>query len=316
MKKSIFGIAIISLMLSGCDFGKLTQIFDTNEPTQNANNDNETGGNTSGETTTGGETTGGSTTGGETSYHDYTETWPEEYRLYVKTFLNGMLPCYLNVNKKCLFTNFDTGCVEQSTIPFFNPYVKNTSPSINYTYDYGGILRNAGFSFDGNELDEEGKDVYYYHKGYCEVQYSKYKGDDNIYYFDVYAYYDYTSPLELPNSKLSLDVESMGLTAKYVAYSKTIGSYTLSGTDIMKQSYDIQLKSNTGKLIITGPSKGVAFIISRNADKLFVKYGPNKNSLKQAFNEGGTFNFDSQANYIEIYSGDKVVCVETIDVLN
>lgn len=311
MKKSLFALLIASLLMSSCDFTNFTNIFNNNNQTGNTSQNTGTGGNTSG-----GNTTGGGTTGGETSYHDYTETWPSEYQVYVKTFLNGMVPCYLNVNKKCLFTDFSTGCVNGSSIPFFNPYIKNTSPSINYTYDYGGILRDAGFIFDGNEIDEEGKDVYYYHKGYCEVQYSKHKGDDNIYYFDVYAFYDYTAPLELPNSKLSLDVESMGLTSKYGTYSKTINSYTLSGTDIMKQSYDIQLKANTGKLTISGPSKGVAFIVSRNADKLFVKYGPNKNNLKQAFNEGGTFNFDSQANYIEIYSGDKVLCLETIDVLN
>ncbi len=298
MKKSLPLIISLACLLGSCDFD-LSFINFGNNPTNETNNN---------EGNTGKPVTGG----------DYTSTWPTDYQKYVITYLNGMVPCFLNANKKCLFTSFETGVKEdEPTIPYFNPYIKNTSPGINYEHDYGVILSDAGFTSDGHEIDEEGKDMYYFHKGCCNVLYSKYRGDDNIYYFDVYAYYDYTAPLELPNSKLSLDVENMKLTGKYQSnYSLTVGSYTLSGVDIMKNSYDIQLKANTGKLTIQGPSKGVAFIVSKNADHLFVRYGSSSSNLKYAFNEGGTFNFPSQANYIEITSGTKVLDVETIDVLN
>lgn len=320
MKKSLPLIISLACLLGSCDFN-LSFINFGNKPTNETNNtegnkDNDdntgTGDNTQGKTDDDSGNTGKPVTGG-----DYTSTWPTDYQKYVITYLNGMVPCFLNANKKCLFTSFDTGCIDGSSIPYFNPYTKNTSPGINYEHDYGVILSDAGFTSDGHEIDEEGKDVYYFHKGYCNVNYSKYRGDDNIYYFDVYAYYDYTAPLELPNSKLSLDVENMKLTGKYQSnYSLTVGSYTLSGVDIMKNSYDIQLKANTGKLTIQGPSKGVAFIVSKNADQLFVRYGSSSSNLKYAFNEGGTFNFPSQASYIEITSGTKVLDVETIDVLN
>ena len=282
---------------------------------------NTSGGNTSddsGSTSGGGTTTGGGTEtgGGSESGHNQpaqpadVSKWPSEQRKYVTTFLNGKLPYY------SAFNDFETGVVEGSQKPYFNPFVKNTNPVTNYEFEFGDLLRKAGWISEGEENDEDGVLQHYYKYDDLHCQFSKYRADDGIYYFDVYAYNDYEAPLALPNSKLSLDVESMGLTNKYSTYSKTINSYTISGTDIMKQSYDIQLKKDTGKLTITGPSKGIAFIISRNADALFVKYGANKNSLQYAFNNGGIFTFATQANYIEVTAESRVVDIETIDVLN
>lgn len=329
-------------MLSGCDsnmfdglLNYLNKPSDSNTQQNEGNNDKENQGQEQQEeqgheqggnqeqgqgTETGGggtETGGGETTGGgsESGHNQPAQPadvskWPSDQRKYVITFLNGKLPYYK------AFNGFETKVVEGSQKPYFNPFVKNTNPVTNYEFEYGDLLRKAGWISEGDEVDEDGVLVHYYKYDDLHCQFSKYRGDDGIYYFDVYAYNDYEAPLELPNSKLSLDVESMGLTGKYSTYSKTIGSYTISGTDVMKNSYDIQLKKDTGILTITGPSKGIAFIISRNADALFVKYGPNKSNLKYAFNNGGIFTFDSQANYIEVTAESSVVDVETIDVLN
>ena len=176
---------------------------------------------------------------------------------------------------------------------------------------------NGKYAYGAYETDEDGVLQHYYKFDNLHCQFAKYRAEDGIYYFDVYAFNDYEAPLALPNSKLSLDVENMKLTGKYQEnYSLSIGGYKLTGTYIMKEAYHIQLKKDSGKLIIEGPSKGIAFIITRNADALFVRYGTSKNNLKYAFNNGGTFEFDSQANYIEITAQSRVAEFETIDILN
>lgn len=315
MKKRFLSLFVAPCLLCSCNvFGleinfKNSQVQETqNGQNQNNNSTTNTGNNT-------GENTGGNT-GENTEGHNQeshpadVSKWPEAQRKYIITFLNGKLPYY------SAFNSFETGVVDGSQKPYFNPFVKNTNPVTNYEFEYGDLLRKAGWISEGDETDEDGVLQHYYKYDNLHCQYAKYRTDDGIYYFDVYAYNDYEAPLELPNSKLSLDVKSMGLKGTYQAYSNTIGSYKITGTDVMKESYDIQLKKDSGKLIIEGPSKGVAFIITRNADALFVKYGPNKSNLKYAFNNGGTFEFDSQANYIQITAESRVVDFETIDVLN
>ena len=64
-------------------------------------------------------------------------------------------------------------------MPYFNPQIKNTSPGINYEYDYSVILKDAGFKNDGDDVDE-GVTWHNYSKGNYEVRFAKYKGTDNI----------------------------------------------------------------------------------------------------------------------------------------
>lgn len=317
MKKRSILFALLASALSSCSFITVTDANQqnntqntgennsTNSTTENQNQNQQNNQNTSGEN----ENQNQGSHNQEAQPADVSK-WPEAQRKYVTTFLNGKLPYY------SAFNSFETGVVDGSQKPYFNPFVKNTNPVTNYEFEYGDLLRKAGWISEGDETDEDGVLQHYYKYDNLHCQYAKYRADDGIYYFDVYAYNDYEAPLELPNSKLSLDVESMGLKGSYQAYSNTIGSYKITGTDVMKQSYDIQLKKDSGKLIIEGPSKGVAFIITRHADALFVKYGSSKSNLKYAFNNGGTFEFDSQANYVEITAESRVVDFETIDVLN
>lgn len=326
MKKRSILFALLASALSSCSFITVTDANQQNNTQNTQNNTQNTGENNSTNSTTENQnqnqqnnqnTSGENENQNQGSHNQEAQPadvskWPEAQRKYVTTFLNGKLPYY------SAFNSFKTGVVEGSQKPYFNPFVKNTNPVTNYEFEYGDLLRKAGWISEGDETDKDGVLQHYYKYDNLHCNFAKYRSPkDGIYYFDVYAYNDYEAPLALPNSKLSLDVESMKLTGKYQEnYSLNVGSYKLTGSYIMKQAYDIQLQKDTGKLIIEGPSKGVAFIITRNADALFVKYGPNKSSLKYAFNNGGTFEFDSQANYIQITAESRVVDFETIDVLN
>ena len=317
MKKFKFLLILLSSILASCDFvftfNKNQQNNQNNNENTEENSDNNSGNNDS-------QNQGqnqGDNTGGNTTTSNYTSTWPSSWQQYVVTYLNGMVPCYLNANKKCLFTDFETGCIDQSNIPYFNPMVKNTSPSINYEHDYGQILSDAGFKSLGTDVDEDGITVHYYEKGYCEVQFSKYKGDDNIYYFDVYAYYDYTSTEVFPNEyDIQYDNADLALKNKYDSNNKTvsISKWSITLKDVMKQSGSIQLKKDTGKITISGATKGIYIEFVRNADAGFVKAGTSSSNAKYIFNEGGIFKFPENTTYVEISAQSRVVEIEFFDI--
>lgn len=307
MKKSPILLILLAGVLSSCNFISITN----NEAKNNGNQSSENNNSQSEDENSHGENEdhggGGNVTpiGG-----DYTTTWPSDYQKYIVSYFNGMLPCFLNANKKCLFNGFETGCVEGSSIPYFNPYIKNTSPGINYEYDYGSILRDAGFTFIEDDVDEDGVTQHYYEKGKLQVQYSKYKGDDNIYYFDVYAYYDYLSTEMLPNEyNFQYDSKDLGLTSKYEQNNKTINikNWKITLCDISKQSTHMQLKSNTGKIIIEGDTKGAYIEFTRNANQCFVKAGSSKSTATYIFNEGSLYKFPNGTKYVEIAADERVV---------
>ena len=327
-KRSILPI-LFALALTGCDlisldgFGGLSNLFNKPETQNNQNNNtqnnNQNSGNNSGQQTTGG---GGSTTGGQVDM----SKWSSEMAKYVTTITNNKLPAFV-LNGSNKFNGYDLGPVEGSSIPYFNPYIKNTSPGINYEHEYEVILKNAGWTFIEKVYDSKEKmtDVYYYELGNLKLEYSKYKGDDNIYYFDVYVYNDYIAPLALNNSVLEINASILGITNKYADnanFSKTLTSsansksYKVTGDEIMRaDTYSIQLKNNTGKLCVEGPSKGVAILISEYPQCLLVRYGSNKSNLQYAFNNGGIFEFPS-ANYIEITAVGHAIELEAVDILD
>ena len=285
-------------------------------------------GTSGGGTTTGGgtETGGGNTTGGGTetggggggtvTTTDYTSTWPSNYQQYVITYFNGAIPCFLNTNKKCLFNQFETGTEESSGLPFFNPQIKNTSPSINYEYDYSVILRDAGFKNDGDDVDE-GVTWHNYSKGYYEVRFAKYKGTDNIYYFDCYMFYNYENTTTFTNTyTFQHDDKDLGLTNRYESNNKTITvkNWTITLTDIQKSSYYMQLKKDTGKIVIKGNIKGVYLGILRNSDAAFVKAGTSSSNAKYVFNNGYRFDFPQGTTYVEISAQSRVLEFEFFEI--
>lgn len=271
----------------------------------------ETGGGT---TTGGGTETGGG--GGTVTTGDYTSTWPSNYQQYVITYFNGAIPCFLNTNKKCLFNQFETGTEESSGLPFFNPQIKNTSPSINYEYDYGVILRDAGFKNDGDDVDE-GVTWHNYSKGYYEVRFAKYRGTDNIYYFDCYMFYNYENTTTFTNTyTFQYDDKDLGLTNRYESNNKTITvkNWTITLTDIQKSSYYMQLKKDTGNIVIKGNIKGVYLGILRNSDAAFVKAGTSSSNAKYVFNNGYRFDFPQGTTYVEISAQSRVLEFEFFEI--
>ena len=287
-----------------------------------------TGGGTTGGGTTGGGTTGGGQTGGVDDGANYISTWPENYKPFVTTYLNGMLPCFLNTNKNNLFTGYMTGSEifydeneNPYMVPYFNPYIKNTSPGINYEYDYGTILRNAGFKQTDEFYDDEIEaTVHYYQKGQCYVQYNKHKGEDNVYYFDVYAYYDNYYTGSFKNSyDIQYDNKELALTNKYASNNKTVkvGNWSITMTDVMKSSETIQLKADTGRIVIQGSLKGLIIEpeIGTNAEALFVKAGTSASNAQCVFNNGGYFEFKSGTTYAEISANYRVLNIEYFDII-
>lgn len=285
---------------------------------------------TGGGTETGGGTTGGGggQTGGTDDGTNYISTWPENYQPFVTTYLNGMVPCFLNENKKNLFTGYKTGTFQQDDeegniyyIPYFNPYIYNTSPGINYEYNYGGILRDAGFKLIHEEVDEEkGATVHYYQKGNCFVQYDKHIGEDNKYYFDVYAFYDYYYTGSFKNAyNIQHDNKELSLTNKYDGNNKTVsvGNWSVTMNDVMKSSYSIQLKANSGSITIKGAIKGllIGLDYNANAEALFVKAGTSSSNAKYVFNNGGYFEFPSGTTYAEISAKYRVLNIEYFDII-
>ena len=276
------------------------------------------GSNTGGETTGGGTETGGSTTGGggTVSTTDYTSTWPTDCQKYIKTYVNGMVPCYLNVNKNCLFNTYSTSSLNNGCIPVYTAQVKNTSPDINYIYDYGGILRDANFTFNGTENDEDGDTWYYYSKGLCQVMYSKYRSD-GIYYFDVRMYYEYYNDNVAPNAyTIQYDDKTFALTNRYESNNKTVSvnGWSIKLNDIQKQGEEMQLKKDTGKITITGSIKSVYVEVIRNGDALFVKAGTNASNANYIFNNGGLFEFPSGTTYVEIGAVSRVLEFEFLEL--
>lgn len=250
---------------------------------------------------------------------DYTSTWPTEYQKYVTTYLNGMVPCYLNVNKKCLFTGYETLTYSNDIRPYFHPYIKNTSPDINYVYDYGVILRDAGFTHTEDFTDDSGDKNYCYEKGDCKVQYCKYRGTDNVYYFSVLAYYDYDAfndPVSANTYNMQYDDSTLGLKADYAKNNKTvtIKNWSIKLNDVMKQGDAIQLKKNTGKITISGAISSIYLCILRNPDACFVKAGTSSSSAKYIFNKGGLFAFPSGTKYVEISAVSRVLEFEFMDI--
>ena len=301
--------------------------------TYNTTGGGTTGGGT-GEQTGGGTETGGGTGeqtgggGGTVTTADYTSTWPENFQPYVKTYLNGMLPCYLNVNKKNLFTGYMTGTYElfddnsnQYLVPYFNPYIKDTSPGINYEYDYGSILRDAGFKFIEDYYDDEiNATVHYYQKGQCYVQYNKHLGEDNKYYFDVYAYYDNYYTGSFKNAyNIQYDNKELGLTSSYDSNNKTVkvGNWNLTINNVIKKSESIQFKADTGSIKIQGSLKGLIIepLLTTNAEALFVKAGTSASNAKYIFNNGGYFEFPSGTTYAEISAKYRVLNIEYFDII-
>lgn len=283
----------------------------------------ETGG---GGTETGG---GGSQTGGTDDGANYISTWPENFQPFVTTYLNGMLPCFLNTNKKNLFTGYMTGTYtmydendNSYLVPYFNPYIKNTSPGINYEYDYGTILRNAGFKQTDEFYDDELEaTIYYYQKGKCCVLYNKHQSDeDHLYYFDVYAYYDYYYTGSFKNSyDIQYDNKELGLANRYESNNKTVkvGNWNITLNDVMKNSYSIQLKADSGYIAIQGSLKGLIIEpeFGTNAEALFVKAGTSSSNAKYIFNNGGYFEFPSGTTYAEISAKYRVLNIEYFDII-
>lgn len=302
---------------------------------------NTTGNTSGGGTSTGGETeTGGGTTGGETetgggtteggtsTTADYTSTWPENYRPFVTTYLNGMLPCYLNVNKRNLFTAYKTGTTQlfddndnPYLVPYFNPYIYDTSPGINYEYDYGTILRDAGFKFIEDDFDDElNATVHYYYKGNCYVQYNKHLGEDNKYYFDVYAYYDNYYTGSFKNSyNVQYNNKELALQNRYESNNKTVkvGNWNITLNNVMKSSYSIQLKADSGSIVIQGSLKGLIIEpdYNTNVEALFVKAGTSASNAQYVFNNGGYFEFKSGTTYAEISAKYRVLNIEYFDII-
>ena len=272
-----------------------------------------TGGQTGGGTETGGGTTGG---GGSVVGKDYTSTWPSQYQQYVVTYLNGMVPCFLDVNKKCLFNGYQTKTEETTGLPYFNPYIKNTSPGINYEYDYGGILSDAGFK-EQESVKDEGVTWKVYTKGTIYVRFAKYKADDNIYYFDMYAFNDYFNTTTFDKAyTFQHDDKNLGLTSKYEQNNKTVtvNNWKITLNDIQKNSYYMQLKKDTGKIVIEGNVKGVYLEILRNSDAAFVKAGTSKSNAKYIFNNGYRFDFPDGTKYVEISAQSRVLEFEFFEI--
>lgn len=272
-----------------------------------------TGGQTGGGTETGGGTTGG---GGSVVGKDYTSTWPSQYQQYVVTYLNGMVPCFLDVNKKCLFNGYQTKTEETTGLPYFNPYIKNTSPGINYEYDYGGILRDAGFK-EQESVKDEGVTWKVYTKGTIYVRFAKYKADDNIYYFDLYAFNDYFNTTTFDKAyTFQHDDKNLGLTSKYEQNNKTVtvNNWKITLNDIQKNSYYMQLKKDTGKIVIEGNVKGIYLEILRNSDAAFVKAGTSKSNAKYIFNNGYRFDFPDGTKYVEISAQSRVLEFEFFEI--
>lgn len=262
----------------------------------------------------GGGTTGGG--GGTVTTTDYTSTWPSNYQQYVITYLNGAVPCFLNSNKNCLFNTIDTGTEEGSGLPYFNPSIQKTSPGINYEYDYSVILHDAGFTDDGDDKNE-GVTWHNYVKGNYLVRFAKYLSDDNIYVFDAYMFYDYYNTTTFAKTyTFQHDDKNLALAGNYASNNKTVNvnGWKITLTDIMKQSYWMQLKSNSGKIVIEGSVKGVFLEILRNSDAAFVKAGTSSSTAKYIFNNGYRFDFPEGTKYVEISAQSRVLEFELFEV--
>lgn len=274
------------------------------------------GSDTGGGTDSGGGGTGTGGGGSTVVTGDYTSTWPSEYQKYVITYLNGAVPCFLNTNKKCLFNYYDTGAEEGTGVPYFNPQIKNTSPGINYEYDYSVILKDAGFKNDGDDVDE-GVTWHNYSKGNYEVRFAKYKGTDNIYVFDVYMVHYYLNTTTFTKTyTFQHDDKNLALTSKYESNNKTVNvnNWKITLTDIQKNSYYMQLRKDTGKIVIEGNIKGVYLEILRNSDAAFVKAGTNASNVKSVFNNGFRFDFPDGTKYVEISAQSRVLEFEFFEI--
>ena len=76
----------------------------------------------------------------------------------------------------------------------------------------------------------------------------------------------------------------------------------------------MQLKKDTGKIIIEGNIKGVYLEILRNADAAFVRAGSNKSNLNYVFNNGYRFDFPEGTKYVEISAQSRVLEFQFFEV--
>lgn len=224
------------------------------------------------------------------------------------SLFKGNLPCLKN------FNGYKVGNIGGSTKMYFNPYIKGYSKDSQNYYD--NALKDMGYNRVDIATDEEGTEWYYYEKGLYNVQTAHYKGTDNEYYFDVYAYNDYEAPFKLnyePTVKLTTEVYP--IKSGYKQFTKTINGITFACSYCTENNSFIQLGKKS-MMEITSSTALSKMDITFNLDKscALVYAGTSSSNAKVIYNDGNHFELPSGTKYTKIQALDSIVQIDSITV--